>query len=148
MSADVAHELKREKTKDAAAARDHALRARIVLALGPATAAGGVLWAIAQPWRLTLLHPFGQGFWWLVSEPPLYVVLVGLLFRWLVAPGLVEDMEAAGEGMETHGAAPDLRGRGLRRRASAPRGPATPARAIRKPESEAGRSGERQSGDT
>ena len=25
--------------------------------LGPLTVAGGVIWAILQPWRLTLLHP-------------------------------------------------------------------------------------------
>jgi hypothetical protein len=67
-------------------------RARVVLALGPSVALGGVVWALVQPWRITLLDPAGQGFWWLLSEPPLYVVLVGVLFRMLVAPGLVEDM--------------------------------------------------------
>jgi len=95
VGADFAHDLNRETTESAVAARGHALRARIVLALGPSTAAGGVLWALVQPWRLTLLHPFGQGFWWLVAEPPLYVVAVGLLFRRVVAPGLVADLEAA-----------------------------------------------------
>lgn len=70
------------------------VRARIVLALGPTVALAGWGWALVQPWRLTLLHPFGQGFWWLVAEPPLYVVLVGVLFRLLVAPGLVADLEA------------------------------------------------------
>jgi hypothetical protein len=89
MSADIAHDLQR-KTKERAAPL--ALRARLVLALGPATALGGVVWALVQPWRLTLLHPHGQGFWWLFSEPPLYVVLVGLLFRLLLAPGIVEDI--------------------------------------------------------
>jgi hypothetical protein len=75
-----------------AAARS--LRARIVLALGPATVLGGIVWALVQPWRLTILHPFDQGFWWLVSEPPLYVVLVGLVFRIVVAPALAEDVDA------------------------------------------------------
>ncbi len=42
MSADIAHELNREQTRDDAAARSVALQARIVLALGPATTAGGV----------------------------------------------------------------------------------------------------------
>jgi hypothetical protein len=70
------------------------LRARIVLALGPATVLGGIVWALVQPWRLTILHPFDQGFWWLVSEPPLYVVLVGLVFRIVVAPALAEDVDA------------------------------------------------------
>jgi hypothetical protein len=67
-------------------------RARVVLALGPGVALAGVVWALVQPWRITLLDPVGQGFWWLFSEPPLYVVLVGVLFRLLIAPGLLEDM--------------------------------------------------------
>jgi hypothetical protein len=68
-------------------------RARVVLALGPSVALGGLVWALVQPWRITLLDPAGQGFWWLFSEPPLYVVLVGVLFRIFVAPGLVEDLD-------------------------------------------------------
>ena len=71
-----------------------AARARTVSALGPLTALAGVIWAIAQPYRLTLLHPRGQGFWWLFVEPPLLVVLVGLLFYFVVLPGLLEDLEA------------------------------------------------------
>jgi hypothetical protein len=89
VSADLAHDLQ-AKTKEKAAPL--ALRARIVLALGPATVLGGVAWAVIQPWRLTLLHPHGQGVWWLLAEPPLYVALVGLLFRVLLAPGIVEDL--------------------------------------------------------
>jgi hypothetical protein len=33
------------------------------------------VWAVAQPYRVTLLHPHGQGFWWLFVQPPLLVVL-------------------------------------------------------------------------
>jgi ABC-type amino acid transport system permease subunit len=65
-----------------------------VAALGPLTALAGVIWAIVQPYRLTLLHPRGQGFWWLFVEPPLLVVVVGLLFYFVVLPGLLEDLEA------------------------------------------------------
>jgi hypothetical protein len=68
-------------------------RARIVSALGPLTAVAGVVWAILQPYRLTVLHPRGQGFWWLFVEPPLLVVAVGLLFYFVVVPGLLEDLE-------------------------------------------------------
>ncbi len=68
-------------------------RSLIVLSLGPLTALAGVVWAVFQPYRVTLLHPHGQGFWWLFSEPPLYVVLVGVLFHLLVAPGVVADLE-------------------------------------------------------
>jgi hypothetical protein len=71
-------------------------RVRIVLALGPLTSLAGIVWALAQPWRLTLLHPHGQGFWWLLSEPPLYVVLAGLLFRFVLAPGIAEDVDRGG----------------------------------------------------
>ena len=69
-------------------------RARLVAALGPLTALAGVIWAIVQPYRLTLLHPRGEGFWWLFVEPPLLVVVVGLLFYFVVLPGLLEDLEA------------------------------------------------------
>jgi hypothetical protein len=54
----------------------------------------GVVWAIVQPYRITLLHPRGQGFWWLVIEPPLLVVAAGIAFALLVVPGLLEDIEA------------------------------------------------------
>jgi hypothetical protein len=68
-------------------------RARIVSALGPLTALAGVIWAIFQPYRLTVLHPRGQSFWWLLVEPPLLVIAVGLLFYFAVLPGLLEDLE-------------------------------------------------------
>jgi hypothetical protein len=68
-------------------------RVRIVSALGPVTALAGVVWAILQPYRLTILHPHGQGFWWLFVQPPLLVIAVGLLFYFAVLPGLLEDLE-------------------------------------------------------
>jgi hypothetical protein len=70
-------------------------RARTISALGPLTMLAGVVWAFLQPYRVTLLHPRGQGFWWLMVEPPLLVVLVGVVFAFLVAPGLIEDLEEA-----------------------------------------------------
>ena len=76
--------------------RTRAARARIVSALGPATALAGVGWAIIQPYRVTLLHPHGQGFWWLFVEPPLLVIAVGLLFHFVVLPGLLKDLEEEG----------------------------------------------------
>jgi hypothetical protein len=65
-----------------------------ITALGPLTMLAGVIWAFAQPWRVTLLHPHDQGFWWLLVEPPLLVVLAGIVFAVLVAPGVLEDLEA------------------------------------------------------
>jgi hypothetical protein len=69
-------------------------RARAVSALGPLTVAGGLAWAFVQPYRITLLHPRGQGFWWLFVEPPLWVMLVGILFALVIVPGLLEDLAA------------------------------------------------------
>ena len=70
-----------------------ATRARIVSAVGPVTALAGVAWALVQPYRITLLHPRGQGFWWLFVEPPLLVVVVGLFFHFVVVRGLLEERE-------------------------------------------------------
>ena len=95
MSADYAHARVGQAEREPVARAAVSTRVRVVLAIGPATALGGIAWALLQPWRLTLLHPYGQGFWWLLGEPPLYVVLVGVLFRLLIAPGLVQDIEEA-----------------------------------------------------
>jgi hypothetical protein len=63
-----------------------------VFALGPLTMLAGVAWAFLQPWRVTLLHPHGQGFWWLLVEPPLLVVAAGLVFA-VIAQGIIRDLE-------------------------------------------------------
>ena len=90
MNANIATEITRPRAR-------RSVRARVVLSLGPLSIAAGVAWALFQPWRLTLLHPHGQGFWWLAVEPPLLVVLAGVVFHALVAPGVVEDLEEAEE---------------------------------------------------
>ncbi|TML97987.1 MAG: hypothetical protein E6G03_01465 [Actinobacteria bacterium] len=68
-------------------------RARIVSALGPMTALAGIVWALVQPYRITFLHPRGETFWFLVVEPPLLVIAVGLFFHFVIVPGLLEDLE-------------------------------------------------------
>ena len=70
-------------------------RQRLLAVLGPLAALAGVGWAIVQPYRVTLLHPHGQGFWWLFAEPPLLVVLAGALFHLFVARLLIEDLGEA-----------------------------------------------------
>ena len=70
-------------------------RALVVLSLGPLAVVAGIIWALFQPYRLTMLDPHGQGFWWLFSEPPLWVIAVGLFFHAAIAPGIVEDLEEA-----------------------------------------------------
>jgi hypothetical protein len=69
-------------------------RARLVSLLGPATIAGALIWGILQPYRLTILHPRGQGFWWLVLEPPLLIAAAGVVFALVVARPLLSDLEA------------------------------------------------------
>jgi hypothetical protein len=76
-----------------ARARTTSLRQVALLVLGPLTALAGVAWAIVQPWRITLLHPHDQGFWWLFVQPPLWILLAGLGFHLFVARPLIEDLE-------------------------------------------------------
>ncbi len=71
------------------------LRVTAIELIGPLTMLAGVIWAIAQPYRLAILHPHSKGFYdWLV-EPPLLVILVGVLFAGAIAPGIVEDLRGA-----------------------------------------------------
>ena len=73
-------------------------RVLAIEALGPLTMLGGIVWAFAQPYRVTFFYPDGKGIWeWLV-QPPLLVVLVGLLFSLAVAPGVVDDLEQREQG--------------------------------------------------
>jgi hypothetical protein len=90
MNAELAHQLKAKQAV-------RSWRVRLVWGLGPSTSLGGIVWALVQPYRITILHPHGQGFWWLFSEPPLWVLVVGAIFGLLVAPGLIADLEDAEE---------------------------------------------------
>jgi hypothetical protein len=69
-------------------------RALAVSLIGPTTVAAGLIWGILQPHRLTILHPRGEGFWWLLLEPPLLVVAAGVIFALVVAKPLLSDLEA------------------------------------------------------
>jgi hypothetical protein len=77
-----------------ASAAARTTRARVVSLIGPTTVAGGLLWGMLQPHRLTILHPRGQGIWWLVLEPPLLVAAAGVIFALVVAKPLLADLEA------------------------------------------------------
>jgi len=85
------HDVPAERTRTPA-------RVQAVLLLGPATAAAGLIWAYLQPVRLTLLHPHGQGFWWLVIEPQLLVMVAGIAFALVVARPLISDLEETRDG--------------------------------------------------
>ena len=88
MNANIATEVTRARARRSA-------RSLVLHSLGPLTIAAGAVWALLQPERITLLHPHGQGFWWLIAEPPLFVVLAGFVFHLLIAPGVVADLEEA-----------------------------------------------------
>ena len=75
------------------AARRSPPRARAISLIGPITVACGVIWGILQPYRLTFLHPRGQGLWWLLIEPPLLVAAAGVVFALVVAKPLLADLE-------------------------------------------------------
>ena len=74
--------------------RSRLARPQIVSLLGPVVSAAGVVWAVLQPYRVTLLHPRGEGVWWLVFEPPLLVAAAGVVFALVVAKPLLADLEA------------------------------------------------------
>jgi len=74
-------------------ARSLSPRQVVLSLLGPLTALAGVAWAIVQPYRITLLHPHDQGFWWLFVQPPLWILIAGLGFHVFVARPLIEDLD-------------------------------------------------------
>ena len=74
------------------AARNH-LRVLAVQLLGPLTVLAGLVWGIAQPYRIAFLDPDGKGVYDFLVQPPLLVVLVGIVYAALIAPGLTRDLE-------------------------------------------------------
>jgi hypothetical protein len=75
----------------------HSWRHTSVSALGPLTALAGLVWALVQPYRITLLDPDKHSFWYLAVQPPLLVILVALIFHFWVVPGLLADLEEVEE---------------------------------------------------
>jgi hypothetical protein len=66
----------------------------VIQLIGPLTILAGVVWAVAQPYRITLLDPDAKtGFYDYLIQPPLLVIVVGIVYAVLLAPGLVEDLE-------------------------------------------------------
>ena len=86
MGAELVRERAEARTKQS---RQHTA----VSALGPLTALAGLIWALAQPYRITLLDPDGHSFWYLAVQPPLLVMLAGAIFHFWVVPGLLADLE-------------------------------------------------------
>jgi hypothetical protein len=91
VNSDIATSIPREDARQGLARRPW--RVFAVQLLGPLTIVGGVVWAVAQPYRIVLLDREGQGLWDYLFQPQLLVVLVGLLFTFVIAPGIVEDVD-------------------------------------------------------
>jgi hypothetical protein len=91
VNSDIATSIPRKEARQGVARRPW--RVLAVQLLGPLTIVGGVVWAVAQPYRIVLLEREGQGLWDYLFQPPLLAVLVGLLFTVGIAPGIVEDVD-------------------------------------------------------
>ena len=89
--------VRRRAEAEAEAKSRHSRQNTAVSALGPLTALAGLVWALVQPYRITLLDPSGQGFWYLAIQPPLLVILTGAVFHFWVVPGLLADLEEVEE---------------------------------------------------
>lgn len=85
-----------EERADARPARRSG-RVILVELLGPLTMLAGLVWAIAQPYRIAFFYPEGKGVWYWIVQPPLLVVLVGLAYTLLLAPALVDDLRKGEE---------------------------------------------------
>jgi hypothetical protein len=70
------------------------LKVLTVQLLGPLTVIAGVVWAVAQPYRIAFVDTDGKGLYDYLFQPPLLVVVVGLVYALALARGLVEDLEA------------------------------------------------------
>jgi len=92
LSSEIATSIPREEERPKTARRPW--RALAIQLIGPTTMLGGLVWAVAQPYRIVLLDRAGQGIYDYLFQAPLLVVLVGLAFTFCIAPGLVEDLQA------------------------------------------------------
>ena len=100
MNSDVATSISSEDARPRVARRPW--RPLAVQLLGPLTIVGGLVWAVAQPYRIVLLDREGRGLYDYLFQAPLLAVVVGLVFTLAIAPGLVEDLEET----ERDGSAP------------------------------------------
>lgn len=64
-----------------------------IAAIAPLTALAGIVWAIAQPYRVTLLDVRSHDVWDLLVQPPLLVIVVAIAFHLAVARPLLADLE-------------------------------------------------------
>jgi hypothetical protein len=91
VSSEIATTIPREERRQGVVRRPS--KSLAVQLIGPLTVVAGLVWAVAQPYRIVFLDRNGQGLYDYLFQPPLLVVAVGLVFTFVVAPGLVEDLE-------------------------------------------------------
>jgi hypothetical protein len=91
VNSDVATSIPRKRARQVAR---RPWRPLAVQLLGPLTILGGLVWAVAQPYRIVLLDRDQRGLYDYLFQAPLLAIAVGLLFTFAIAPGLVEDFEA------------------------------------------------------
>lgn len=89
MSSDIATSIPRERVRQVVR---RPWRPLTIQLLGPLTILGGLVWAVAQPYRIVLLDRDGRGLYDYLFQAPLLAIAVGLVFTFAVAPGLVEDL--------------------------------------------------------
>lgn len=97
MSSEIATSIPKRVARLRQPAERRQLRILAVQLVGPLTMLGGVVWAVAQPYRIAFLHPEGKGAYDFLVQPPLLVVVVGIVYAALIAPALVRDLEAREE---------------------------------------------------
>lgn len=92
MNSEIASSIPKEEALQAVERRPW--RALAIQLLGPITIVGGLVWAVAQPYRIVFLEREDRGVYDYLFQAPLLVVLVGLVYTFAIAPGLIEDLEA------------------------------------------------------
>ena len=93
LSSEYATEIRERRARHGRRTRRAARRILAVQLVGPLTIMAGIVWAIAQPYRIVLLERHGKGVYDLLVQPPLLVVAVGLAYALWIAPGLIADLE-------------------------------------------------------
>ena len=93
MSSEYATTIRERQARRERGTRRATPRVLAIQLIGPLTILAGIVWAIAQPYRIVLLERQGKGLYDLLVQPPLLVVAVGLVYALWIAPGLVADLE-------------------------------------------------------
>jgi hypothetical protein len=93
LSSEYATTVRERRAQNERETRRGAPRVIAIQLIGPLTILAGIVWAIAQPYRIVLLERQGKGLYEVLVQGPLLVVAVGLVYALLIAPGLVADLE-------------------------------------------------------